>query len=256
MQPHSRPDSAAHEEARGLVDFLVAQKLPAGEVRARIHRDPTISADVRQRAVELADARFQAVLNQQVERLVASRFDKSAFKEDVLASLHADPSLSEPMRRAALSLAERWLMTPDQLNEASWNVVRAPGAGAEAYRKALAAAEAACRLRPGDLNVLNTLGIAQYRAGQYERAVATLLRCDGLRSRGAGESGTQPADLAFVTLAQYHLGQLVPARATLQRLRETMKQPLWANNPEARLFWREVLPTAMDLDFPGKPFAP
>ncbi len=50
------------------------------------------------------------------------------------------------------------------------------GAAPEAYRLALQQAEAACRLEPGDGAMLNTLGVAQYRAGHYREAVATLTR--------------------------------------------------------------------------------
>jgi WD40 repeat protein len=45
----------AIREARGLLDFLSAQQRPAAEIRDRIRRDPTISDDVRRRALDLAE---------------------------------------------------------------------------------------------------------------------------------------------------------------------------------------------------------
>jgi hypothetical protein len=41
-------------EARGVVEFLVAKSLPTVEVLAGIRRDPTLTDEVRQRALELA----------------------------------------------------------------------------------------------------------------------------------------------------------------------------------------------------------
>ncbi len=75
--------------------------------------------------------------------------------------------------------------------------------------------------------------MAQYRAGQYQAAAATLARADRLNQ------GT-PADLAFQALARHQLGQKEQARATLARLRETLRQPRWTGDAEAGAFLREA----------------
>ncbi len=49
------PEIRLLREARSVVEFLAAQKLPAAEVAARIRRDPTISDAVRARALELTE---------------------------------------------------------------------------------------------------------------------------------------------------------------------------------------------------------
>ncbi len=49
------PELRAIREARGVVEFLSAQKLPAAAIRDRIRRDPTISDEVRRRALDLAE---------------------------------------------------------------------------------------------------------------------------------------------------------------------------------------------------------
>ncbi len=49
------PELRLLREARSVVEFLAAQKLPAAEVAARIRRNPTISDAVRARALELAE---------------------------------------------------------------------------------------------------------------------------------------------------------------------------------------------------------
>jgi WD40 repeat protein/tRNA A-37 threonylcarbamoyl transferase component Bud32 len=124
------------------------------------------------------------------------------------------------------------------LNELSWAVVRNPGAAAAAYREALLQAEEACRLVPDDGNIVNTLGVAQYRAGHYQQAVATLLRSDRLNT--ANWHGSIPGDLAFLAMAYARLGQTENAKDYFHCLQETMKKPQWAKNEEAQAFLREA----------------
>jgi eukaryotic-like serine/threonine-protein kinase len=45
------PELRVTREARGVVDFLLAGKIPVAEIPDRIHRDPTISDEVRRRAL-------------------------------------------------------------------------------------------------------------------------------------------------------------------------------------------------------------
>jgi hypothetical protein len=164
--------------------------------------------------------------------------DKELLKEDVVALIRGDPSLTEEERQRALSLAKRTSEDPNQLNAASWAVVLRPDAPADAYRKALRWAEAACRQEPDDGFYLNTLGVAQYRTGRYKEALETLGRSDKITSAFTG--GSQPADLAFLAMAKHRLGQKGPAAVTLRSLREVMKQPSWSDDEEAQAFLREA----------------
>jgi hypothetical protein len=95
-------------------------------------------------------------------------------------------------------------------------------------------AEAAARVSPEDLNILNSLGVAQYRAGKHQMAAETLAHCDRQRKQ------PEPADLAFLAMAQHRLGQHQEAQATLKRLRTTMKEPRHAKNEESQAFLREA----------------
>ena len=122
---------------------------------------------------------------------------------------------------------------PDKARPMSWVVVRQPGREAEKYLRALRWAEAARRVAPDSGVVLNTLGVAQYRTGRHAQAVATLARADGLNK------GT-PADLAFLAMAHRRLGQMEQARALLALIRETLRQPRWETDEEARSFLREA----------------
>ena len=169
-------------EARGVVESLFAQSLPMAEVLARIRRDTTLSAEVRQRALALALPYGQSLVTHEVERLVESLYAQPLFRPEVMASLRADASLGEPVRQEALALAEQVPEHSGQLDEASRAVVNRPGAGVAAYRLALRRAEAACRLVPDDRGLLTTLGMAQYRLGLYREAVASLIQADRLNS--------------------------------------------------------------------------
>jgi hypothetical protein len=59
-----------------------------------------------------------------------------------------------------------------------------------------------------------------------------------------------------VCLAEHRLGLSEKARETLARLRAVMKDPEWADNPEAQAFLREAETIELDRVFPADPFAP
>jgi tetratricopeptide (TPR) repeat protein len=87
----------------------------------------------------------------------------------------------------------------------------------EPYRDAAAAvplAEHAVEVQPGAWAYVNTLGIAYYRAGRLEQAVAELEKS---LARGAGECDA--ANLYFLALCQHRLGDSARARDHLQRAR-------------------------------------
>jgi WD40 repeat protein len=165
--------------------------------------------------------------------MVSELFPQVHLREEVIERVRADTSRSEPLRQEAVQLAALWPENADDLNRASWEVTKVPGASPAALRLAVRQAEAACRLVRGDGNHLNTLGVAYYRAGKYTEALATLQQADQI-NKGI------PEDLAFLAMAQHHLGQQAASLATLARLRETMKKRKWAEDETARGFLREA----------------
>jgi WD40 repeat protein/tRNA A-37 threonylcarbamoyl transferase component Bud32 len=130
------------------------------------------------------------------------------------------------------------LEDPLLLNETAWSVVKAAGRDLETYRLALTRAERACELSPENELYLNTLGMALYRVGEYQKALDTLTRSDGINS--TKPNGSLPADHAFLALAHYQLGHAREAEAHFERLRELMKNPTWANDEDSSAFLREV----------------
>lgn len=98
------------------------------------------------------------------------------------------------------------------LNRWIWSIVQYPDLGSDAYALGLEAAERTVSFAPVNANILNTLGVAQYRAGSYHEALDTLLRCDELNG------GTSYADVAFLAMTHHHLGNAHEAQATLPRV--------------------------------------
>jgi WD40 repeat protein/serine/threonine protein kinase len=158
-------------------------------------------------------------------------FARPLGRADVLDELRTSPTIRPAVRQRALVLAEshREETDPERFHQAAWAVVRQRYLNAVQYRFALRQAETACRLAADPAKHRTTLGIAQYRAGRWEEALATLPPESAL-----------PADLAFRTMAQHRLGQQEQAQATLQRLRQTLRQPEWAEQAEAQAFGREA----------------
>jgi tetratricopeptide (TPR) repeat protein len=156
----------------------------------------------------------------------------------VLAYLRQEAMLDEALRQAALAAAEQFRPNPVRLAQASRLMVHRSHAGAAAYRRALLQAQEACRLVVGNGFFLNTLGVAQYRVGQYQVAVETLMQADQLNT--AQFKLSYPGDLAFLAMAHYQLGQKDKALSALKRLRQVMTHPRWSRNGRAPGFLREA----------------
>ncbi len=170
--------------------------------------------------------------------LVFSLFGRLLLKADVLEQLRTESGLSAPQRQLALEFAQLHDEDPAQLNQESWKLVRHPAGDAATYRRALRFAEAACRMKPDDASYLNTLSVAQYRAGKYREAIEALTRSDQIHRKAP--TGSIPEDLAFLAMAYHQLGQTEEARKYRQRLRDRLQRPDAAGKREWQDFRREV----------------
>ncbi len=133
------PELRTVRDAVELVEFLFGQRLPTSEVLDRIRDNPSFGAEGRRRALDLAEAHGELLLDQEAERVVNGLYERLLLRPEVRASLRADKTLSEPMRQRALALAEQIPESPSRLNRASWSVASQRGAPPEAYRLALTA---------------------------------------------------------------------------------------------------------------------
>jgi WD40 repeat protein len=188
----------------------------------------------------------------QAEAIIRPLFARWILRDDVLSALKAEPSADPGVQSACLKLAEAWSQFPDagDCNNVAWSLVRDPGQPDAAYRRGLRLAKMACRVEPESFALLNTLGMAQYRCGLMTEALATLTQSIDLNKE------QQPADLAFLALAQHRLGQSEQARDTLRRLRGVMKSQWFAGDQESQSFLREAETIELDGAFPADPFAP
>jgi WD40 repeat protein len=245
------PESLARDEALGLLHFLLERVTSAAELRDRIAGDQVIAPATRATALNLVGSFWATRIHQQAESLVASLRSRSLLRADVLDSVRADPTINPEVRAAALALAETWPELPWVLNSAAWALVKLPNRPEADSRRGLRLAETACQLEPSNRAYLNTLGVAQYRTGQYEKAQATLTRSDQLNEN------RRPADLAFLAMTQHRLHQVDAARATLERLREVTKVPTIPANAEQQGFLREAEMLILNSpELPEEVFAP
>jgi hypothetical protein len=183
------------------------------------------------------------------EAIVAPLFAQLLLRVDVLAALKSQPAHEPLIQAACVKLAGIWPESAVECNNAAFAQVRAPGQPAAAYERGLRLARTACRLEPYNGFFLNTLGVAQYRSGLVEDALVTLTRSN------ASNKETEPADLAFLALAQHRLGQVQQARHSLSRLRELMKKPQSIDDHETEGFLHEAETIELDQLFPPDPFA-
>jgi tetratricopeptide (TPR) repeat protein len=227
-------DLSVKREASGMVHFFFGKRLSREEATASIRADRTISEELREQALAELDASWAGLVERESQIEVAKLFSSLLLPSAVLDNLKANSSLSKDVKEKCISLAKEWPVDAVRLTAASGRLVGPSKGSDEQYRRGLAYAEEAVHLRPDDLNILNTLGVAQYRNGKFQEAAATLLRCDQERKQSV------PVDLAFLAMAQYRLGQTEQALATLQRLRHAMKSPDQAGNLGNQAFLKEA----------------
>jgi serine/threonine protein kinase/tetratricopeptide (TPR) repeat protein len=87
--------------------------------------------------------------------------------------------------------------------------------------RAVPLAERAVALAPGNADFLNTLGMAQYRQGQWQAAAASLNRARQLRQ------DRDEGDWLFLAMAHWRLGDRKTARACYDRAGEILKRYEW-----------------------------
>jgi hypothetical protein len=184
---------------------------------------------------------FALALRRAAVERVQSLFAKHLLRNEVLDALRADPTLSPPLRAAALEVARHRSEDAAVLYQAAWLTILRPIGRLEDYRLALRRLEAASRVVADDPERLaeyrHALALALYRAGQPAQALETLR---GLAEAKPGQEPI-PLDLAVTAMASHRLGHTGDARAALDRLRSLLKTDRWASDQEALGFLREAV---------------
>jgi WD40 repeat protein len=166
---------------------------------------------------------------------LAFLFARPLSRADVVEHLRDSAMIRPRARQLALDLVGRYHdeTDPESYHRASRAAVLQRFLNPFQYRFALLQAAQASRLAPDRAAYRATLGAAQYRAGRFAEAVATL-------EEAQRRAELIPADRAFLALAQHRLGEPVRARASLDRLRAIVAQPGGPKDPETLGLWREA----------------
>ncbi|MFH1419052.1 MAG: hypothetical protein ABII12_12305 [Planctomycetota bacterium] len=147
------------------------------------------------------------------------RLRERAFIDPVISELRDDAELSEPLRRAALRHALWHEQTLCNVHVDVWEVVKRDDHTMDEYRDASRMARLICHHEANYHVYQTTLGMALYRVGDYEQALAVFERSRELARE------PDPYNHAYAALAHHHLGQAEAARAALTRLRDIVAVP-------------------------------
>jgi hypothetical protein len=167
--------------------------------------------------------------------LLAALVAKPLCRADIRDYLGRAPAVSAEARQLALSLVDRYReeTDPEDYHQAAWALVCQPYLNSVQYGFALRQAETTCRRAPEQGRYRTTLGAAQYRVREYQKAVVTL-------TKAAQLPRVSPAAQVFLAMAQHRLGHKDEAKTVLANLRDALKSPLWTNNAEAQACVREA----------------
>jgi serine/threonine protein kinase/Flp pilus assembly protein TadD len=147
-----------------------------------------------------------------------------------------DPEAQQQWRDTAIQLlrraAERCPDDPTMMNSVAWNAVSLPDPSLHQPQQAMQIAKRALERKPDAGAIWNTLGLAQYRAGHYEDAIASF-------EKSRSYPTTDEYDLTFLAMAHWQVGR---KEIALPFLREALAK--YENrsvpNPELERFLKEA----------------
>ncbi len=196
-----RPDHQAVGPADAARTVLTLRGHTSGVVGLAVSRDGrqiasgSIDYSARIWSIEAPEdeAAFELSLRRAAVERVQTLFARHLLKEDVLAELRDDRSLSPRLRAAALEIAERRTENASRLYEAAWLTIARPDRHPGGQRLALRRLEAAWRVAAEDPSRLaeyrQALALAQYRVGRAAEALETLRELAEAEARPAGDAG-------------------------------------------------------------------
>jgi WD40 repeat protein/tetratricopeptide (TPR) repeat protein len=179
----------------------------------------------------LAKGRFLEEANRLGEAVAAfSRTIELAGPDSALANLHNEAlshraSLLRRLKRVAESNAdyERLLgtgyLSAPECNDRAWGLVVGPVASRDPELGVILA-QRAVQVEPENWMYRNTLGVAQYQAGEHRKAVETLLQAGKL-----SRDGLSAYDLFFLAMAQEKLGDPQMAKDYYDQALRWQKKP-------------------------------
>jgi serine/threonine protein kinase/WD40 repeat protein/tetratricopeptide (TPR) repeat protein len=240
-------------EARATLETYLARsaddidaRARKGQLALRLGRLPEADDDYT-RVLEADPGRHPDRYRRAHVRLRLGRFQEAlADLEPIIQRYPKDPALYELRSQIHDRLGHRELAQADrkravelpggdaqQYNNLAWRLATGP-AELRNPQQALALARKAVAMAPGQATYLNTLGVAQFRAGLYAEAIDTLEK-----SLAASKGQSDGFDLFFLAMARHRLGRDARARADFDRAlrwrrdHPNLTQPQWAADLDA-----------------------
>jgi tetratricopeptide (TPR) repeat protein len=119
------------------------------------------------------------------------------------------------------------------LNALAWLLLTAPDRRQRRSEEALQLSRRAVQEAPDVATYFNTLGLAEYRNGHWEKAIATLKKSIEM------SKGTDPTDFFFLAMAHWRRGDKAEAEQSFQKGIEGAKRDA-PNQWEWRMLWAEA----------------
>ena len=150
-----------------------------------------------------------------------------------LAALLASNNRSEEAADSYRKALQHISSDAQSLNNVAWVLATSVDVRLRNPAIAVLFAKKAVELRPQDVNFQNTLGVAHYRAGDWQEAIASLDK--SMQDRNGGDSN----DWFFLAMAHHHLGHKDVAREWFDKAVEWMEKHA-PQNEELVRFRREA----------------
>ena len=215
--------------------------------------NPSLDANVRRRG--LAEAHGEPPLDEEAERVVTVLYETVLLRPEVRTSLRADTTLSEPMRRRALALAEQIPQSPFRPTRASWSVACQRSAPPETHPPGLEAGRGRLgKLEPAMQNSSTPWAWPCTARGITARGPVTLTQSDCLTLKWRRGRNRRTAFLANLTTGSASQNKCVERPGLLAGADEEAREHV--STSEAQLFLSEAEAIELDLAFPSQPFAP
>lgn len=211
------PEKQMKRNATALVRNMFKHELTREEALASIASEYADDQALRNAALSVIDSGWEQLLRQQASEIVERLFTSIPSSQSLIESLEQDENMSDELRSIAIGFAElkESQETADHYNECSWAIVRLNEQPDAQYQAALSWAQSAVARAFTNGNYRNTLGVAYFRTGKFEKAIATLKFADWLKP---GE----PLNYGYLALASHHLDRQEQASLWWHRWRAAL----------------------------------
>lgn len=158
--------------------------------------------------------------------------------DGLIDAIGKNPELNDRERDVAARIARgegpqnRWM------NSEAWGAVMETNLSPEMYRRAVEVCRMNVSAFPGNAGMINTLGIALYRTGDYQGAYDAHTRSAELERRGDGKP--HPIDLAMLAMSAWKLGRTGDAMKHFDQMTERMTEVKYATDQESLRFAAEA----------------